>query len=111
MSSQTSARSTASHACAECQATYVGETKRKLCKRLEEHKRAVRMANLNASAIAEYAWNVGHAVDWSRVTTVLDQHQNLYPRLTLELYHIRKQPHPLNRDKGFLHDHLLKNHF
>ena len=101
----------ASHACAECQATYVGETKRKLCKRLEEHKRAVRMANLNASAIAVYAWNVGHAVDCRGRVTVLDQHQNLYPRLTLELYHIRKQPHPLNRDKGFLHDHLLKKHF
>lgn len=43
----------------------MGETKRKLCKRLEENKRAVRMADINASAVAEHAWGAGHTVDWS----------------------------------------------
>ena len=49
--------------CAECPATYVGETKRKLCKRIDEHKRALRMCDFNASAVAEHAWNAGHHVD------------------------------------------------
>ena len=40
----------------------VGETERKLCKRVDENMRAVRMADLNVSAIAEHAWNAGHHV-------------------------------------------------
>ena len=51
--------------CAECPATYVGETKRKLCKRMDEHKRAVRMVDFTAPAIAEHGWNAGHSVDWN----------------------------------------------
>ena len=85
--------------CAECLATYVGETKRKLCKRMDEHKSTVRMADFNVSAIAEHGWNAGHSVDWNGVT-ILDQHKNLHPRLALEAFHIRKQPLPLDRDRG-----------
>lgn len=44
---------------------HMGETKRKLCKRLEEHKRALRMADFNASAVAKHAWGAGYTVDWS----------------------------------------------
>ena len=53
----------------------------------------------------------GHRVDWSDVT-ILDQHENLHIRLSLEACHIRKQPLPLNRDKASLppaYDHLLKS--
>ena len=97
--------------CAECPATYVGESKRKLCKKIDEHKRALRMCDFNASAIAEHAWNAGHHVDWSGVT-ILDLDQNLHRRLTLEACHIRMQPSPVNRDRGSLptvYDHLLKH--
>ena len=38
--------------CTECPATYVGETKSKT---VEEHKRAVRMADFKSSALAEHA--------------------------------------------------------
>ena len=97
--------------CADCPATYVGETKRKLCKRMDEHKRAVRMEDFNTSAIAEHAWNAGHGVNWNGVT-VLDQPKKLHPRVALEAFHIRKQLLPLNRDRGSLpsaYDRLLKN--
>ena len=101
--------------CAECPATYVGETKRKLGKRMDEHKRAVRMADFNVSAVAEHAWSAGHGVDWNGVT-ILDQYKDLHPRLALEAFHIWKQPLPLNRDRSSLppaYDHLLKalDHF
>ena len=43
--------------CADCPATYVGETKRKLSKRLDDHNRVVKVADFNASAIVEYAWS------------------------------------------------------
>ena len=87
--------------CAECLATHVGETMRELCKRVDEHMRAVRMADFNSSALAEHAWNAGDRVDWSE-ETILDQHENLHIKLSLEACHIRKQPLPLNRDKGSL---------
>ena len=61
----------------------MGEAKRKLCKRMDEHKRAVRMADFNVSAIAEHGWN---GVDWNGVT-ILDQHKDLHPRLALEADH------------------------
>jgi len=80
-------------------------------KRVDEHMGAVRMADFNSSALSEHAWNAGHRVDWSEVT-ILDQHENLHIRLSLEACHIRKQPLPLNRDKASLppaYDHLLKN--
>jgi len=70
----------------------------------KRHMRAVRMADFNA-------WNAGHRVDWSEVT-ILDHHENLHIRISLETCHIRKQLLPLNRDKGSLpptYDHLLKN--
>ena len=73
--------------CRKCPATYVGETKRKLCKRMDEHKSTVRMADFNVSAIAEHAWNAGHGVDWNGVT-ILDQHKDLHPRLPLEMFKV-----------------------
>ena len=42
---------------------YVAENKRKLCRRLDEHKSAVRMAGIDVSAIAEHACSTGHSVD------------------------------------------------
>ena len=76
----------------ECKASYVGESKRKLCKKLKGHKRAVRVAILmHQQLVAEHVWSAGHAVDWNWAT-VLDQQQHLHSRLTLESYHIRKQP-------------------
>ena len=59
------------------------------------------MADFNAPAVVEHSWIAGHSVDWNGVT-VLHQQKNLYPRLILEPYHIRKQPLQLNRDKGSL---------
>ena len=49
-----------------------GRDQEKLSRRLDKHKRAVRMTDSNASAIVEAAWSAGHTVDWNGVT-VLDQ--------------------------------------
>ena len=54
---------------------------------MDEHKRAVTMADFNVSAIAEHACNAGHGVDWNGAT-ILDQHKDLHPRLTLEMFKV-----------------------
>ena len=94
--------------CGGCRTTYIGETKRRLCKRIDEHKRAV---HFEVSILAKHVWCSGHGVDWKKVS-VLDHHHELYERFTLEAYHIRKQPLALNRDRGTLpviNDRLLRN--
>ena len=95
--------------CADCPATCVGETRRRLCKRIDEHKRAVQKADVGVSALAEHAWKTGHGVDWKGVW-VLDSCHDLHRWLSLEACHIRRQPFPLSRDRGalpLLHDQLL----
>ena len=48
--------------CAGCPAIYVGQTSRRLNKRLSEHKRAVESGEAATSALAEHAW--GHTTRW-----------------------------------------------
>ena len=57
--------------CAVCPAAYIGQTGRRLCQRLDEHKRAVKGADFNSSALAEHAWTEGHPVDWQNVSYAL----------------------------------------
>ena len=80
---------------------YVGQTSRQLSTRLQEHKRAVRTANFNASVLAEHAWNQYHPIDWDKAT-VLTSESNLHRRLTLESWYIRKSHQTLNREDGGL---------
>jgi len=49
--------------CASCPVSYIGQTGRRLQQRLEEHKRAVRQADFNSSALAEHVWTNDHPVD------------------------------------------------
>ena len=84
--------------CKDCPATYVGETTRRLVKRLDEHKRAVRKGEMKLSALAKHAWKEGHGVDWGKVA-VLDHHHSLHERLSFEAYYIRRQPLALNSTK------------
>ena len=96
--------------CADCPASYVGETKRRLGKRMDEHRRAVQKAEFEVSALAEHAWKSDHRVDWEQIT-VLDYSTDWHKRLTLEACHIRRQPMPLNRDRGMLpaaYDRLMR---
>ena len=63
--------------CADCSTTYVGETNKKLGKRLAEHRRAVPKANFKVSALAEHVWKLDHRVDWEKLF-VLDFNTNLH---------------------------------
>ena len=87
--------------CADCDATYVGETKRRLENRIAEHRKAVERGDSNASAIAEHAWAADHRVAWES-TTILSVDSGHYSRLAREAIHIRKQKKALNRDLGQL---------
>ncbi|XP_057296137.1 uncharacterized protein LOC130625075 [Hydractinia symbiolongicarpus] len=50
--------------CKDCDAVYVGETKRMFKQRVQEHKRAVRNADTDKNEIADYSWKNDHVIDW-----------------------------------------------
>ena len=76
--------------CKDCEASYVGETGRRLKTRITEHKRALQKGKTNISAIADQAWRVGHDIDWD-CTNILGVSSGYYCRLALEAIHIRDQ--------------------
>lgn len=68
--------------CSDCQAIYIGETRRNLTTRLTEHKRATKKGDLNNN-IAEYHLKTNHVIDWYSATC-LTYSSNCYQRITLE---------------------------
>ena len=86
---------------------YIGETGRKLEKRLSEHK--FRAAG-SKSAVNEHVTrsNNIHQIDWDNVK-VLEKEPKDFPRKVLEGIHIRKKGPNLNRDKGLDLDPVWDN--
>jgi hypothetical protein len=85
--------------CTECNATYVGETKRRLKARVTEHRSAVRNANSKDSALADHAIQKLHPPDWDKVS-ILSNERNFRTRRFKEASQILNQPNPLNRNEG-----------
>ncbi|KAI8518866.1 hypothetical protein Bbelb_021230 [Branchiostoma belcheri] len=86
--------------CADCLATYVGESERPLRARLQEHKRP----SCVSSPVVEHVARKKHNIDWDRVK-VLDQDSDWFSRGVREAIQIRRQCITLNKDRG---RHYLK---
>ncbi len=88
--------------CSTCEASYIGESSRKLEKRLAEHKSK---AAGNKSAVQEHVHRSknSHKIDWENVK-VLEKETRDFPRKVLEAIHIRKKGPNLNRDSGLVFD-------
>jgi len=102
LSSRDQLLSTRSPACANCPMVYIGQTGRRQCQRLSEHKRAIRTADFNSSAMAEHVWTASHPVDWEN-TCILSSCPDYHSRLIQEAIHIQSTDHTLNRDTGNLY--------
>ena len=87
--------------CASCPASYIGQTGRRLQQRLDEHKRAIRQADFNASPLAEHVRTEEHQVDWLNVVVVSSPRDHT-TRLAEEALTIKSTTNVLNRDTGFL---------
>ena len=85
--------------CAECPRTYIGQTGRSLDLRLQEHRRALKNADVAASAVAEHLFEAGHRFDLSKAS-VIDSHPHTQTRCLLESWHIQHHQAPLNRERG-----------
>jgi len=84
--------------CKDCDASYVGQTKRQLRTRIKEHISNVRSSNSKQSVIAEHTLKYSHSFDWDNIK-ILDSEPNYYKRLTSEMLHIKEQTNGINSQK------------
>jgi len=81
--------------CKDCDASYVGQTKRQLGTRLREHRNNIRLDQSKHSVVSEHIREEGHVFDWDNVS-VLDYEPNYHKRLISEMVHIKEQKNGLN---------------
>ncbi|KYN04663.1 hypothetical protein ALC62_04467 [Cyphomyrmex costatus] len=82
--------------CDDCEASYVGQTKRKLSTRLKEHMSDIRKRTGSPSVITEHRINFDHNFKWNDVQ-ILDIESSYYKRLVSEMVHIKRQKQGLNK--------------
>jgi len=76
--------------CEECDASYVGQTKRQLITRIKEHKSSTKPDQSKISVVSNHILQTKHRFDWNN-TRVLDIEHNYYKRLISEMLHIKHQ--------------------
>jgi len=81
--------------CSDCDASYVGQTKRLLKDRIGEHRNHIRRNSGQISVITNHRKKFNHDFDWNNVK-VLDEEMNYKKRLISEMIHIKKQNCGLN---------------
>jgi len=81
--------------CNNCEATYVGQTKRQLRTRIKEHKNNIKLDQSKHSVISEHIIKFNHSIDWEN-TKILDRESKFYKRITSEMIHIKEQKVSLN---------------
>ncbi|KYM94019.1 hypothetical protein ALC62_15366 [Cyphomyrmex costatus] len=80
--------------CNDCDATYVGQTKRKLITRVNEHRNHIRR-NTSKSVITDHRLDHNHEFDWNNVD-ILDCKSFYHKRLISETLYITTQSNGLN---------------
>jgi len=81
--------------CKDCDASYVEQTKRQLCTRLQEHKANIKLDCSKHSVISEHIKNFNHSFDWAGVE-ILDTEHKYHKRIISEMIHIREQKNGIN---------------
>jgi len=81
--------------CKDCQATYVGQTKRQLHTRIKEHKTDINKNNASPSAITLHRLESSHEIDWDNIK-ILDEEHIYNKRLISEMIYIKRQKNGLN---------------
>ena len=81
--------------CKNCDATYVGETKRKMSVRIKEHEKNIQKDD-QLFVINEHVKNLGHQIDFEN-PQILDREDNWHKRIFSEMIHINLQKNAINK--------------
>jgi len=84
--------------CNNCDASYVGQTKRQLRTRIKEHKSDIYKKSGPPSVISSHRLDFQHEFIWDNVK-ILDREPSYYKRLIAEMIHVKKQSHGLNKQQ------------
>ena len=71
--------------CNDCEAVYIGETKRTLVQHVQEHKSAVRNADTSKNEIADHSWTKDHQFNWNE-KKIIDQEKDGLPERSKKQY-------------------------
>jgi hypothetical protein len=93
--------------CKDCNASYVGQTKRKLKTRIKEHINNIKLETFKIFVISEHRLQQNHSFDRENVK-ILDFKPNYYKRLISEMIHINEQKNGLNKKTD---TELLDNYY
>jgi len=91
--------------CNNCDASYVGQTKRKMMTRVKEHHDNIKLDKSKHSVITEHILDLNHNFDWDNIK-ILDTESNYNKRLISEMLHIKEQKNGINshNDTEFLNE-------
>ena len=84
--------------CNNCDSSYVGQTKRQLFERVDEHQNNINHAPKNHNVITKHILAHGHSIDWQGVR-IVDKESDLDKRLVSESININLQSSPINLRK------------
>jgi len=84
--------------CNDCNASYVGQTKRQLKTRIKEHYNNIKLPSSKPSVITEHIIKCSHSFDWDNVE-ILDTESNYFKRSVSEMLHIKEQINGINAQK------------
>jgi len=81
--------------CNDCNASYVGQTKRQSKTRINEHTKNILSNESKHSVITKHILDKNHTFDWRNVK-ILDFENNYFKRLIVKMIHIKTQENSLN---------------
>jgi len=89
--------------CNNCDASYVGQTKRQLKTRIQEHFNNIKLDKSRHSVITQHILESNHSFNWNDIK-ILDSEPNYNRRLISEMLHIKEQTNGINlkKDTEFL---------
>ena len=85
--------------CHDCDFIYIGQTKRSLKSRLDEHKRSIKYQRPEKSALCQHTISMDHRINWNEAE-ILKLESDYSKRLFAESWYINSKSHVMNRNDG-----------
>jgi len=82
--------------CHDCDASYIGQTKRQLRTRIKEHVSDINKKSGSPSVISEHRLRFNHDFEWDNVK-IIDNELSYQKRIISEMVYIKKQQNGLNK--------------